>query len=54
MTTLGSFGSIMLSGHPGTASMGLFLSIAISLSLIAILVFLPALMTLTMRRRGRE
>jgi len=46
LTTLGSFGSIMLSGHPGTASMGLLLSIAISLSLIAILVFLPALMTL--------
>jgi len=54
LTTLGSFGSIMLSGHPGTASMGLLLSIAISLSLVAILVFLPALMTLTMRRRGRE
>lgn len=46
LTTLGSFGSIMLSGHPGTASMGLLLSIAISLSLIAILVLLPALMQL--------
>jgi len=46
LTTLGSFGSIMLSGHPGTASMGLLLSIAIFLSLIAILVLLPALMTL--------
>lgn len=51
LTTLGSFGSIMLSGHPGTASMGLLLSIAISLSLVAILIFLPALMALTMRAR---
>ncbi|MBO6950033.1 MAG: MMPL family transporter [Rhodospirillales bacterium] len=49
LTTLGSFGSIMLSGHPGTASMGLLLSIAISLSLIAILVLLPALMQLFIR-----
>lgn len=49
LTTLGSFGSIMLSGHPGTASMGLLLSIAILLSLIAILVLLPALMRLFMR-----
>ena len=51
LTTLGSFGSIMLSGHPGTASMGLLLSIAISLSLVAILIFLPALMALMMRSR---
>lgn len=44
LTTVGSFGSIMLSGHPGTASMGLLLTISIILSLIAILIFLPALM----------
>ncbi|MGJ3260934.1 MAG: MMPL family transporter [Rhodospirillales bacterium] len=49
LTTLGSFGSIMLSGHPGTASMGLLLTIAIFLSLVAILVLLPALMRLFMR-----
>lgn len=46
LTTLGSFGSIMLSGHPGTASMGMLLTIAIVLSMIAILIVLPALMTL--------
>lgn len=46
LTTLGSFGSIMLSGHPGTASMGMLLTIAIILSMIAILIVLPALMTL--------
>ncbi len=45
LTTVGSFGSIMLSGHPGTASMGLLLTISIALSLAAILVLLPALMT---------
>lgn len=46
LTTLGSFGSIMLSGHPGTSSMGVLLTIAIILSMVAILVVLPALMTL--------
>ena len=44
LTTIGSFGSIMLSGHPGTASMGLLLTISIALSLTAILILLPALM----------
>lgn len=44
LTTIGSFGSIMLSGHPGTASMGLLLTISIVLSLTAILILLPALM----------
>ena len=52
LTTLGSFSSIMLSGHPGTASMGLLLTIAIGLSLAAIMVFLPALITVLPVRRG--
>lgn len=47
LTTVGSFGSIMLSGHPGTASMGMLLTISIVLSLAANLVFLPALMRVT-------
>ena len=46
LTTLGSFGSIMLSGHPGTSSMGVLLTISIILSMVAILVVLPALITL--------
>ncbi|MEX0693159.1 MAG: hypothetical protein WD075_01820, partial [Rhodospirillales bacterium] len=54
LTTLGSFGSIMLSGHPGTASMGVLLSIAIFLSLVSMLVFLPALMHLVMPQSSRE
>ena len=48
LTTIGSFGSIMLSGHPGTASMGLLLTVSLMLSLLSILVFLPALMALVM------
>ena len=44
LTTIGSFGSIALSSHPGTSSMGLLLTIAITLSLVCTLVVLPALM----------
>ena len=44
LTTIGSFGSIALSSHPGTSSMGLLLTISISLSLACTLVVLPALM----------
>jgi hypothetical protein len=43
-TTIGSFGSLGLSGHPGTASMGLLLTLAITLSMLCTLVVLPALM----------
>ncbi len=46
LTTIGSFGSIALSAHPGTASMGLLLMIAISLTLPCTLVVLPALLEL--------
>ena len=44
LTTIGSFGSIALSSHPGTASMGILLTVAITLTLICTLVLLPALM----------
>ncbi|MBL6945415.1 MAG: MMPL family transporter, partial [Rhodospirillales bacterium] len=44
LTTVGSFGSIAVSSHPGTASMGVLLTIAISLTLVCTLVLLPALM----------
>jgi len=54
LTTLGSFSSIMLSGHPGTASMGVLLSIAIGLSLLSMLIFLPALMNLFMTHKDRR
>ena len=46
LTTIGSFGSIALSGHPGTASMGVLLTLALVMILLATLIFLPALLTL--------
>ncbi|MPY72098.1 MAG: MMPL family transporter [Alphaproteobacteria bacterium] len=44
LTTIGSFASLGFSGHPGTASMGMLLTVAISLTLACTLVVLPALM----------
>ncbi|TVR84012.1 MAG: hypothetical protein EA405_02795 [Rhodospirillales bacterium] len=46
LTTMASFGSLVLSEHPGTASMGLLLTIAITATLISTLVVLPAVLTL--------
>ncbi len=46
LTTIGSFGSISLSGHPGTASMGVLLTLALVMTLVATLVFLPAVLVL--------
>ncbi|MEM9704961.1 MAG: MMPL family transporter [Pseudomonadota bacterium] len=42
LTTVASFGSLMLSPHRGTASMGQLLSIAIAFTLLCTLVVLPA------------
>ncbi len=42
LTTVASFGSLMLSPHRGTASMGELLTIAIAITLICTLVVLPA------------
>ena len=42
-TTISSFGSIMLSSHPGTASMGLLLIIALAFGLLCSLTFIPAI-----------
>jgi hypothetical protein len=44
LTTIGSFGAIALSSHPGTSSMGMLLAISITLTLGCTLVVLPALM----------
>ncbi len=44
LTTIGSFGSIALSSHPGTSSMGILLTIAITATLVCTLVVLPALL----------
>jgi hopanoid biosynthesis associated RND transporter like protein HpnN len=43
LTTIGSFGNLALSAHPGTASMGLLLAVGVTLTLLATIVLLPAL-----------
>ncbi len=49
LTTAAAFGSLALSDHRGMTSMGQLLSIAIACTLLAMLVLLPALLTLTSR-----
>jgi hopanoid biosynthesis associated RND transporter like protein HpnN len=44
LTTATAFGSLWLSSHPGTASMGELLAISLLCTLVAALVFLPALL----------
>jgi len=44
LTTGTAFGSLALSGHPGTASMGELLLISLGCTLLASLVFIPALL----------
>jgi hypothetical protein len=51
LTTSCAFGSLWLSSHPGTASMGELLAISLMWTLITALVFLPALLG---RRSGVE
>ena len=53
LTTVGSFGTIALSSHPGTAGMGVLLTISIGFTLVASVTVLPALMRLTWERRER-
>ncbi len=50
LTTVASFGSLMLSPHRGTASMGELLSIALAFTLICTLVVLPAAFNYAERR----
>ena len=44
LTTATAFGSLALSAHPGTASMGELLLISLACTLVASLVFIPALL----------
>ena len=46
LTTTGSFGALALSNHPGTASMGALLTVAIGFTLVCTLLVLPALLEL--------
>ncbi len=49
ITTVASFGALAFSQHPGTASMGLLLTIGIAITLFCVLIFLPALLVLAGR-----
>jgi hopanoid biosynthesis associated RND transporter like protein HpnN len=53
LTTVSSFGTLMLSDHRGVFSMGLLLTVGIMLNLIVTLVVLPALLALRHQRRAR-
>ena len=56
LTTLAAFGSLCLSSHPGTASMGKVLIISVGWTLVVTLIFQPALLAqagITDRRQGR-
>ena len=44
LTTTAAFGSLALSAHVGTASMGILLTMAMAYTLIATLIVLPALL----------
>jgi hypothetical protein len=46
LTTVASFGNLAFSTHVGMASMGQLLTLGMAVSLIAVLVVLPALMRL--------
>lgn len=51
LTTLASFGALGLSDHPGTASMGMLLTLAIAITLFCVLLMLPALLAVAEGRR---
>ncbi len=52
LTTLGSFGALSLSVHPGTASMGKLLAVAIVLTTLSMVIVLPALRRVGLRDRA--
>jgi predicted RND superfamily exporter protein len=54
LTTVASFGALSISQHPGTASMGRLLTLAIVLTLVCVLAFLPALLALAGRLPRRH
>jgi hopanoid biosynthesis associated RND transporter like protein HpnN len=52
LTTVASFGSLAISAHPGLASMGLLLTIAIFWSLVCSLLILPSILALASPREA--
>ena len=51
LTTMGGIGNLALSPHAGTASLGLLLTLGIGVTLVCMLLVLPALLTLLTRPR---
>ena len=51
LTTFGAFGTLALSSHPGTASMGVLLTLSLFYILVAVLLTLPAMLH-TLARPG--
>ena len=51
-TTASAFGTLSISSHPGTASMGIILMLALGWILIAMLLVLPALLAYVLPREG--
>lgn len=54
LTTMCSFGTLAVSHHRGTQSMGILLTISLSLALVCTLVVLPAMQELRDRRAARR
>jgi predicted RND superfamily exporter protein len=52
LTTGTAFGSLALSHHPGTASMGFLLLISLGFTLLASLFFVPSLLAAVPAKRG--
>ena len=50
LTTMGGIGNLALSPHAGTASLGLLLTLGIGVTLVCMLLVLPALLTAVSRR----
>ena len=53
LTTATAFGSLALSHHPGTASMGMLLLLSLGCTILTTLVFLPALLAVMPRQERR-
>ena len=50
LTTIGSFGALTLSDHPGIAGVGILLMLSIALAMLSTLLVLPALLELASRK----
>jgi uncharacterized protein len=53
LTAIAGFGSLMLATHQGIRSLGSVMALGITTCMIAALTFLPALLNLTLRLRGK-